>query len=142
VFETWGGRFRRLFDYWFQLGWNDMDWETQDQMLREDEFTRYYVITGRISHLCFLLDSLADCDGHEVFLTEVLVGHTSKILLLPAKGGFGVVVFHFSLGRMNSGPPKDHEYFDFYKSIKHNLACIGLQTRHHISCLECALSGF
>jgi hypothetical protein len=51
VFESWGGRHRRLLAYWFALGWALMGQQEQQAALSEDRFTRDYLDEGKISHL-------------------------------------------------------------------------------------------
>lgn len=51
VFETWGGRYRRLLPYWFALGWNLMTEQEQQTALTEDRFTRDYLIENKVSYL-------------------------------------------------------------------------------------------
>jgi hypothetical protein len=51
VFETWGGRHRRLLPYWFALGWGLMSQQQQQAALCEDRFTRDYLEDSKISYL-------------------------------------------------------------------------------------------
>ena len=51
AFETWGDWYRRNRDYWFDVGWNSLTKEQQDEYAEMDEFCSRYFQTGRWSYV-------------------------------------------------------------------------------------------